>query len=223
MSTQVFEGELSGVRWEEGDPDEVARDLLKVSHYLDDTSLPLLAARRIAIQDTRDHFDQERDPDGQDWVPLSDAYLASKLAQGYPEDILHREGHLEDAATSEQAWLITENSLVFNSAVLPSYGLIHQDGSDAGGFGGRFDAASGGFMHATSHFNAGKRSQEIGRGGALPQRRFIGLSEEALGEIAFVFDLWADEAVNIMIQPETALFPGLVMTRGAGGRFTGVL
>lgn len=223
MSVHAFEGEVSSIEWARGEsPEDAARDLLAVSGYLDDLTLPLLAARRIAMEDMQKHFDQEIDPDGNPWVPLTDEYLSSKLAQGYPADILHREGDLEAAATDESAWLITDNTLMFNAANLPSYGLIHQEGSDEGMFGGRFDE-SGQFMHATSHFNAGKRSQDIGRGGALPARPFIGMSDEALGETAFVFDLWADEAVNIMIQGEGALFPGMVMTRDPAGRITGRL
>lgn len=205
-----------------GNPIEAAQSLMAVSAALSDIELPILAARRIAQQDMVSRFETQTDPDGQPWVPLTADYLEQKLKDGYPEDILTRTGDMKEAASQDEAWLVTENSLVFDSSAMPFYAMIHQAGSDPFGAAGSFDENGNHVPAQTQTYlpdTGFAGGYGIGKGNALPQRKWIGLSDEAEGKIEVVFDLWFDEAVSIAIQPETALFPGMVQHRTASGQF----
>jgi phage gpG-like protein len=189
----------------EPNPEEVAQALEAVANYVEDTRVPLVASREIARRDMQEHFDTETDPDGMAWAPLDDLYVEGKITQGYSEQILQRTQDLMHAATSEEAWDVFSDTLVFNADVLPrsddkynvNYGLVHQAGKSAVmGPHGRPE-------------------------GGLPARPFIGLSDQAEAEIIEVFDVWYEEgASRIYIQPTT----GTIQRRmpagsGAGGQF----
>lgn len=192
--------------------DEAAQSLMTVAQLLDNVELPILASRRIAMEDMDKRFQTETDPDGTPWIPLTEDYLEQKQKDGYPDDILTRTGEM--AAAADEAFIVTENALIFDSSAMPFYAMIHQDGSDPYGVAGT-RTEQGTFVPSASEDVAGG----VGKGNALPQRKWIGLSEEAEAEIAYVFDLWFDEATSIAIQPEGALFPGLVQQRTPSGQF----
>jgi phage gpG-like protein len=165
-------------------PAEIEQALASVAAYVENVELPLLGARRIAMRDMRQHFDDSMDPDGRPWVELSDEYAAQKQMDGYGQQILIRETHLVEAATSEGTWDIIGEDLVFNANMLPTsetsgrnYGLAHQEGIN------------------------------------VPQRAFIGLSDEAEAEITALFDQWYDNAGLLYIRPS-----GVIQTRVPTGR-----
>lgn len=177
------------------DPDDAAYRLLRVGGYLSNIAAPLEEARQIAIRDTERHFDTETDPDGEPWEKLAHqgnrnvySYWDYKVnVQGYPDKILEREGYLKHAATSQAAWLIVSDSLVFDPFVLPkddgfNYGEFHQRGSSGRTvtFEGEGEEDS---FSLTSH--------------VVPARPFIGLSYEAVAEIEAVFTNWFSEYEEI--------------------------
>lgn len=208
------------VRFSEGwdtDLNEVAQALMAVESALSDVELPLLAARRVAMEDMGKRFETQTDPDGTPWIPLTEDYLDQKERDGYPEDILTRTGTMRDAAMADEAWVLTENAVVFDSSAIPFYAMIHQDGSDPFGVGGT-RTEQGTFVPSVS---AQGDVLGIGKGNALPQRKWIGMSEEAEAQIAFYFEEWFEGATAIAIQPGGALFPGMVQERLSSGQFGG--
>ncbi len=209
------------------DPEVEANVMMEIAGHLANTARPLLASAAIARGDTQERFDTETDPSGESWAPLDPDYLESKVAAGYPEDILQRTTDLKKAATSGAAWYVDEQNLVFNTGVLPSYGLIHQVGSGEENVGDAFNWRETVRSHRASRkagelsdFEAGGAhdSLGIGRGNALPARPFIGLSDEAIAEIALLFDQWFDEAQEIFVHPRTGVAQSVIRT-SRGPRF----
>lgn len=193
--------------------------MLEIAGELDNVTLPMLAARHIAMEDMQQRFDTETDPENTPWEPLDPDYWRYKQSLGFPDKILQRTQDLMHAATSADAWLIFENTMMFNPEVLPSYGLLHQAGSgDPSHHGMRADnveraASAGNRIEGGSHSSLG-----IGRGNALPARPFIGMSSEAEDKIFFVFEEWFNEVGGagsaLYIRPT-----GVAQSRGAGGKF----
>jgi phage gpG-like protein len=114
------------------DPNAAADAMLRLATYLEDTRVELEATKEILIRDTKNRFDTETDPDGTPWVPLNKEYLDSKLAKGYPADILVREDTLRSAATSDEAWIVEDDTLYFDPTTLPYYAGYQQRGTEKG-------------------------------------------------------------------------------------------
>lgn len=185
----------------ENDPETLAAEMLQLSGYLENTAVPLYETRQIAIADTHQRFATETDPSGTPWVPLDPDYLESKINQGYPEDILYREGDLERAATSPAAWTVVgDDLLVFNPEVLPDYGAYHQSGTGDTETILAFRAKKAEWRDSHAGGKGGKHLGGMGRGKNLPQRQFIGLSAFAVGEIYEAFDSWFDRGVEISFE-----------------------
>lgn len=197
------------------DPYDIQLQLTEIAGQLENLGPPLLAASRILSEDMKQRFLTQTDPDGDPWIPLDEEYLASKVSLGYPENILHRTGQLEEAATSLGAMRIVGDSVFFDSSVLPSYGLIHQTGSGADNVG---DASRHRFAVKNepgykNREGSGHADLGIGRGNALPARPFVGMSEEAEGKLWKLFDMWFDESTQLKIGSS-----GTVQ-QSIGGRF----
>lgn len=187
-------GAIIRIEWNP-DLDRVSQALLRAAGDVENILPPLVAARRIARDDMEQHFATETDPEGDRWEDLDPKYAAFKEAHGGNDTILDRYGDMRAAATSEDAWEIIGNEMFFNAAGLPPYALTHQTGT------------TGSKTHSGEFSN-------LGRGGNLPQRMFIGLSDQAEAEILDVFDLWFSEAIDIHVHTT-----GWGQQRVAGGRF----
>lgn len=195
------------------DPLTIASQLMEAAHNLEETTKPMLAAKRVAQEDIQAHFDSESDPGGTHWTGLSLEYAKYKESLGYPPDILHREGTLEAAATSDMAFSVTPHGLWFNWDAMPAaksdgrnYAKAHQVGS------GEYDRAEG------ETVGVGKNSvmNELGPGvgNALPARPFVGMSEAARETFVTIFDIWFDEAIKVIVHPS-----GRMQHREQSGRF----
>lgn len=187
------------------EPSEAADQLLQLAGYLEDTERPLLGAARIARSDTQKRFDTETDPDGTPWIELDPDYLEYKLSEGFPENILVRTDRMRRAAVSEGAWLVDNDTLFFDPSGLPFYAALHQSGVGEENVGVARDMRER--QRAVSNREGTKGGKDvgmgIGRGNALPARPFIGLSDEAVNEIAYLFDLWFEESREIFVHPHT--------------------
>jgi phage gpG-like protein len=168
-------------------PDDAAAVLMGVAGYLGAVQVPMEEAKLIAMEDTKERFDTETDPEGEPWEPLDANYQHYKVeVEGYPDMILQRTELLKDVATSAHAWLVIGPTLVFDPFVLPkddgfNYGQFHQ----TGGTGARKPRVAKG-----PQFVGGEA-----RLGGVPARPFIGLSDEAVAKISAAFSLWADGAI----------------------------
>lgn len=213
------------------DPKVIEADLMKLAADTENWQEPLAAAREAFIYSTQTYFETESDPYGRPWTALELVYLRSKLAAGDPPNILHRSGSLESAATSEEAWIITERDILFNTEAIPFYGPYHQAGT--------LDGDTSEIMHelrtaiATGKTNILiERQQGIGhgRGKALPQRQFVGANEGTIAEVEEIFLAWLNGLVDAdwpagrgaMITGIPAIGGG-VLLRGAGGQFVGAI
>ena len=198
-----------------GDED-LALGFVKLAEYVEETALPLKAAEAIAKADIHQRFQTHEDPEGDGWQELSPRTVRRKASsptlRTFPEDILTHTGLMEKKATADEAFSIYDDQLVWSSEHMPPYWGVHQYGS------GEFDEQEvTEFVKGKGQVATGKVlkfATTEGRGQATPARPFIGLSQEAEGQIVGVFDAWYDEGVNIAINPRT----GVAQER-IGGRF----
>lgn len=197
---------------------ELQAELLEIAGNVENTGVAMLAARRIAKDDLQARFDSQTGPDLDRWIDLDDDYAREKESLGYPSDILNRTGDLERAATSDAAFIITNDMLYYNLDVLPktpqgyNLGLIHQLGTDSLGNVSKQKATDTTLEH-TSRLTIG-----VGPGHALPARPFIGLSEDAEAEVWEVFDKWFAEATSLNTAP-IMHSSGWAQARSSGGQF----
>lgn len=198
-------------------PERVAFMYMRLADYIEDTRLPMLAAKRIAQEDMQRHFDTDTDPEGNPWVPLDPDYAKKKAKMGGdPNNILTLSGDLERGATSEAAWVATEEALFFKTSALPHYWDVHESGSgaDMAGYAALVRERIRGKARLADDPGGARDSMDIGRGRATPARPFVGLTLEARNQIIELFDLWFDEGIKLTVHPKT----GIVQQR-VGGRF----
>lgn len=197
-------GEVFGVAEWHPDPELIEQALLNLANAVGDMTEPLSEAREVFRENTRIRFEEENDPQGVRWAALDPDYAGSRKKQSsaHPNDILRLTGELADKATSEAAWIIGEQEILFNSAVLPPYGEYHQRGtgdpSDWGLAAGNrgLRKAFGRSERLEMELPQSHGSLGIGRGQALPQRQFIGADELAIQEVEEVFIRWLNNRVD---------------------------
>jgi Phage virion morphogenesis family len=176
------------------DPKLIAAQLLRLSNDLDNFKEPLEAAKEAFIYDTSLHFETEFDPYGRTWTPLEASYLKRKIREGHEGNILHAEGTLEETATSQQAWIVTERDILFNFAAVPFYGPYHQAGTMDAGIQEIVSKLRSG--QELTRAEVGVSISSSGRGKSLPQRMFIGADEPTIDEIEQIFLDWLDKEVE---------------------------
>jgi hypothetical protein len=157
-------------------------------------------------------FENETDPFGIPWAPLSPTYAESKAAAGYPaRPILSRTYHddnpdsLRSAATSESAWSVSAESVWFHTDGLPPYWEAHESGA-----GPRL-----------SFKEVGGKQYESGEHAGLPQRRFIGLSDGARDEVLALVGAWVESGMvqtAAPFQSTSGTSVGRKIVKGAGGK-----
>jgi phage gpG-like protein len=109
------------------DPIVYANSIEHVRLALLDRSRPLVASSQAVQHDIRERFETETDPNGRQWQEWSMAY--EPVAYAYPnEGILTQSGALKEAASSSEAVRISNNTVFYRTAMLPHYGLAHDQG-----------------------------------------------------------------------------------------------
>jgi hypothetical protein len=215
--------------------EEAVQALLQVEEYIEDFGKnPMEAARLIAMEDMQHHFDDEEDPEGVAWWPLNEDYERKKTQAGHPADILHREGKLEAAATSREAWEVNEDEdqaeLLFDMSQMPetkggdyNVGWLHQVGT-RGTRGlstqkeetairrGLLAKAKTSGVSSQKVYQALSLREATGNLG-LPTRPFVGLSKSAQDQISAFFDIWFDETQQVYVRKSG------VVQRREGQRF----
>lgn len=98
---------------------------------------PLTASSEVLQADIRERFDTETDPSGDHWEPWSPNY--NPVAQGESPDslgrtfpnigILQRTGELADVASSSRAIRVSNDTVFYETNMLPNYGLEHEAGN----------------------------------------------------------------------------------------------
>jgi phage gpG-like protein len=173
------------------DPKVYANKFMTVADALDNTrAVPLAAASEQMQAAIRDRFDTETDPEGVPWQEWSERY--APIAEAYSEigKILQWTGELADAASSTEAMVVTNDTLFYQTPMLPSYGLAHDQGiSDRGT-----------------------------KGGGLPRRSFLGMDDNSALRIMGFFSEWFDRSIDLFITSTGKVAPRHRI-RGEGSRF----
>jgi phage gpG-like protein len=183
---------VSVIRYEwEPDPIVFADAILTVDTALRNPAPALLMSKELAQEDIRERFLTETDPQGGKWQEWSERY--APIAEAFPNDgILRQTGELYDAATSDTAFIITQDT-VFYQTDMPERGMWHQEG--------RWD-----------------RKTKGGNPSPLPDRPFLGLTEETAQLIFVTFRDWFDHAIDLF-ETRTGRIGRRHSIRGPAGTF----
>ena len=155
----------------EPDPVVLGDAILNVAQALRDRLPAMELARQSVIDDVRARFRSKTDPDWVPWDAWADSY--APVAEAYPNiDMLRRDDILYQSVTSEDAYVVTEDTLFFEAGDMPEYGVWHQEGRP-------------------------DRKTKSGAANPLPKRAFLGLSDVAEAEIWGDFSLWFDRAIDL--------------------------
>jgi hypothetical protein len=233
----VLGGTIFYVDWTPN-PRQVEGSFLWLANYFENTAYPLVFSMMVAQEDTRERFRTETDLYGGEWAELDPDYKREKVEAGYPEDILHREGYLEEDAPF--GWKVIGEALIYDTSGLPkgpsgaNYGVLHHTGAgDPSNIGvaresretARAQRAITTFLTEEEKGGPIKGGVEVGRGRALPARPWIGLSPEAVEEVAFVFSKWFEKGIDDMpwyepepLAPTSAMAEARVISRLPSGQ-----
>lgn len=190
---------------------EASGAMFQLAGWLEDVSVPLNSAKEIARHDMEQRFVRQVDPNGKPWAPLSDNYVLEKMRDGFPIlPILTRTTDLRTKATDRSAWFVAGDTVYFNTANLPPYWAAHQQR------GGRLPWVEDKVSKSGLEFREVK--------GGMPQRAFIGLSEDAEKQILVMMDQWLSGGLyraetnfrnkNLIQAPSGMKFA----SKGAGGK-----
>lgn len=177
------------------DPMVFSEKVLHVRDELADRTVPLAISRGIVARDVEENFDGEHDPQGQPWAPWSSGFDAdgqrqlgefdpvadkwSKKKLGYAENlppghsgkILNWRGILKAAATNEANFVQVSGQTVNDDSL-----FFNTDGLPP---------------YWVYH------EQPDGEGsGKIPQRSFLGLSDEGALLVGEEFARWFDDIVQ---------------------------
>lgn len=190
--------------YDTSDLDAAAIALYRFANYIDDEEV-LQGAKRIAMDDMEKRFETETDPFGNKWRKLTPKYEEQKARDGFPvHPILTRTRDLRNAATSESAWSVSGESVWFHTDGLPGYWSAHEHGAPS----------------RTYYRDVEGETRESGYYGGLPQRRFIGLSNEARDEILMLTGAWLEAGMAQTAAPFSSKHSSPVrkIVKGAGGK-----
>lgn len=183
--------EVFGVYEWKPKPEQIAARLMELADDIEDMTVPMLASRQVFIDSTERHFDEEKDPRGKEWAPLSKSYEKDKRKResAHPDEILQLTGDLKSKATSEEAWLITGNEIIFNPSILPPYAAVHQSGSETYNY------------YATITMETASREDiKSGPGTNTPPRQYIGLNEFDILAVEEIFARWFNRQVDAFVE-----------------------
>lgn len=174
------------------DPVVFGQAILTVEAALRDRTLPLMFAAEQTQADIRERFETETDPEGAPWQEWAESYV--DYAESFPNiGILRQTGELYERASSNQAFIISNDSVFYDPGVLPARGIWHQEGRPG-------------------------RTTASGSPNPLPKRAFLGLSAEAEARIMLTFVNWFDRAVDLYVTSRGRVGRRHAL-RGPGGRF----
>lgn len=158
-------------RWEP-DPQVLANKFFSVEAGLRDRSLPLALAAEQTLVDIRERFATHTAPDGTPWDEWSDSY--APVAFSYPNiDLLRQDDDLYEAVVGSTNMIIN-NDTVFFQTDMPEYGVWHQEGRPT-------------------------RKTRQGTPNPLPQRQFLGLSDQATAAIFVTFSQWFERTLDLFV------------------------
>lgn len=164
-----------------------ANRIRAIDRALDNMAVPLAAARQIAQGDIAERFETKTDPSGIEWEPWADSY-EDRAEEENVNGILEKTGALREAATNKNNFLIADVEGYHALSVKKRY------------------------MPSYWVFHQQPDNPNTGR---LPQRAFLGLSDEAAAEVVGVFDTWFTRTTSAFYQTRA----GSVQTRDILGRF----
>lgn len=155
----------------EPDPVVFADSIFAVAEGLENTIIPMTYAKEQTQADIKSHFETETDPHGIKWDDWSENY--EEYANDFPNiGILRQTDELYDAATDDEAFTVTEDTVFYHAENIPERGIWHQEGRPT-------------------------RRTKGGAANPLPKREFLGVSVVAQGMIFKAFDDWFDNVIRL--------------------------
>ena len=111
-------------------PQVYANKHYTVANALDNTrAVPLQAASQEMQADIRERFDTKTDPEGNQWDEWSESYKAWFQPEiNNIDGLMVRTGALREKASASEAMIVTNDTLFYQTEMLPSHGLAHESG-----------------------------------------------------------------------------------------------
>jgi morphogenesis family protein len=155
------------------DPIVFSDAILTVADALRDPTPALLAARDFTQEDIRERFLTETAPDGSPWAQWAESY--ADRAEAYPNiGILRQTEELYDEAAGSDAFIVSHDTVFYDSSAMPERGIWHQEGRP-------------------------ERRTKGGASNPLPARPFLGLSEATRTLIFATFADWFDRSIDLFV------------------------
>lgn len=183
--------------WAEPEPEIVAQRLISLAGELEELAEPMTVAGDITRRDIQENFQTQSDPSGTPWQAWAESYEPWALAHGSGR-ILNLEGHLQEAIGSPSAFIPTNEGLFLDTSGLPEYWAWNNFGA---------------YDRATRSLGKDQFGDIGGFANPLPERPFVGLSEEARVKIDAIFFAWVEGEITIAMSGRGSKL------RGPGGRF----
>jgi phage gpG-like protein len=162
------------------DPRVLADSIDTVAFAFEDASEPLAAAGETVREGIKNRFETEIDPQGEMWQDWADTYVlwGTPGRKNKGGGVGGRGSKLKDtldlmrAATSAEAILISNDTVFYRTGHLPEFGLAHETGLPG-------------------------RTLKGGHPNPLPQRSFLGLSDEDAAVITMYFTEWFEGNIDL--------------------------
>ena len=155
------------------DPVVFQAKIFAVAEALEDRTVPIIYARQKVQADIQERFKTETAPDGTPWDDWAQSY--EPYAEAFPNvGILRQTDELYEMATASSAFIVSSDTLFYDSGHMPERGIWHQEGRPA-------------------------RTTSEGFSNPLKARPFLGLSDDAEVAIYAFFQDWFDRALDLYV------------------------
>jgi hypothetical protein len=176
-------------------PEQVRRQLIRLSFELEDLQEPMAVAGEIARLDIQERFVEQNSPKLVPWKPWSISYEPDARAHNIGA-ILQRTTATQTAIGSRAAFIPTDQGLFIDTSGIPEWGIWNN-------FGAMRTSAAGGLSSAETRLSnlAFRREEETAPGVRLSgenqlfPRPFLGITDEATYKMDAAFYAWFEGEV----------------------------
>jgi hypothetical protein len=191
---QVATGSIT-YHWAKPTPEEVSRQIIKLSFELENLIEPMAVAGELARLDIQERFVEQNTPRGVPWKPWAISYEPDARAHNIGQ-ILQRTTATQTAIGSRGAFIPTNQGLFIDTSGIPEWGIWNN-------FGAMRTSAAGGLTSEETRLSNLAFGREFERApgvrlsgeNQLFPRPFLGITDEAQYKMDAAFFAWFDGEV----------------------------
>jgi phage gpG-like protein len=180
--------------WAKPTPEEIRRQIIRLSFELEDLYEPMTVAGELARIDISERFVAKNSPDGVPWEKWALSYAPDALAHN-TGGMLVREGDTRDAMASRSTYVPTNEGLFIDTSGIPEWGIWNNFGAERHSAGTSEEDKAG--NAAVRGFSGDEAFGNLSGENALPARPFMGLTDSAKFKMDAAFYQWFDGEVAL--------------------------